>query len=133
MFFNYSKKANSGFRTYSNMFLDHFFGTSKNSPNMDLSTPLLLPKHFKQNKKMMGASSKNIILTYINLSKLKQSNMLEMSVMDCCENYVAFRFGFVHILVGPTQLVCPSVLSKNGKRRWWNLYKSCIIVDNPKT
>ena len=35
--------------------------------------------------------------------------------------------------VSPTQLVSPSALTTNGILRWWNLSKSRIIVDSPKT
>ena len=46
---------------------------------------------------------------------------------NCCSK-VYFQF-----LVPQKQLVSPSVLNKNGTLRWWNLRKSWIIVENPKT
>ena len=83
---------------------------------MDPWAPYLLQKHIKNIKKINKQFKKHYFWHISTFSGQPQIKIWESAGHQNFENCL--------ILMGPTQLVSPSVLNKNGEIGWWNLNTS---------
>ena len=95
------------------------------SINYGPSDPVFITKILQTNQEKYGTIWEKYF-SHLNILEIQTFPTVwhhrAPSVWDLC-----FRF------LDQKQLVSPSVFNKNLKIRWWNLSKSWLFVDNPKT